>query len=695
MKDTPKDEWTPTMWDWANRQISFISRMKGNKGGLYDDKGNKTRKHTSLLIWGHNPEKFEGGGEIEDTKESILKAKDKDYVYLYHASPIKLDYIKTSDKSNFKFSEKGFVYLATNPNNAKGYVALSGSKPYLYRVRVKKDELLPDSGFIKINGGKNTLQDSINLYGLARVERPVYGNEIELIESPKFEGGGVTIIPKEIFLRIFPKMWDDFNSLERLNLLIGYGVSNEVYYKKYSSLNFYDLPTDIQEELYSFFSYRGYEIANEMNDIEKEGIINSFSKQQGGTLNNEQMQEFEMLKQQAQQELKGFETEKSEHNKTLEKLEEHSISKDEAISEIAESHLEENPNYYDKEDCGCEHDEFGRGGSMINKRMKYRKNYTEQGGKYGYGSVEKEDIDLNRPEWAKSENVLSYMQVKKGDYVGVKTKDGYTKGYVKDKPDYSYIVLDNGLEYDYQNSVLYTNLPKEEKQDNKSDFNENLKDEYKEQRQLLDEFFTPKYIAQIMYKIALKHGFKGTGKVLETSFGGGVFIDVLLENGIKESDIWGFEIFAQSFNMAKINYPKANLINHNFEYEFAKETKALNRDGIFQSEEFKKTDFDLIIGNPPYGSHKSPYSYLFDKDLQIRIEGFFIYLSLQKLKKGELLVFIINSLWLYNSEKYNIQKEKIFAIGDLIDAYRLPNNIFKGENRDTSIATDIVVFRKK
>lgn len=58
MKDTDPSKWTPEMWDWAKRQISFISRMRGNKGGLYDEKGNKTRKHTSLLIWGHNPEKF-------------------------------------------------------------------------------------------------------------------------------------------------------------------------------------------------------------------------------------------------------------------------------------------------------------------------------------------------------------------------------------------------------------------------------------------------------------------------------------------------------------------------------------------------------------------------------------------------------------------------------------------------------------
>lgn len=69
MKETTKDKWTDTMWKWANKQISFISRMSGMQGELYDDKGNKTRKHTSLLIWGHNPKKsttmkFDNRGEI-------------------------------------------------------------------------------------------------------------------------------------------------------------------------------------------------------------------------------------------------------------------------------------------------------------------------------------------------------------------------------------------------------------------------------------------------------------------------------------------------------------------------------------------------------------------------------------------------------------------------------------------------------
>jgi GNAT superfamily N-acetyltransferase len=57
MKSTNKDKWTLTMWDWAKRQINFIKRMSGNKGKLFDENGMKTRKHTSLLIWGHDPMK--------------------------------------------------------------------------------------------------------------------------------------------------------------------------------------------------------------------------------------------------------------------------------------------------------------------------------------------------------------------------------------------------------------------------------------------------------------------------------------------------------------------------------------------------------------------------------------------------------------------------------------------------------------
>lgn len=66
MKDTKVAEWTPTMWHWAKKQISFISRMSGNKGKLVDENGKKTRKYLSLLIWGNDPNKKAMGGDVEE-----------------------------------------------------------------------------------------------------------------------------------------------------------------------------------------------------------------------------------------------------------------------------------------------------------------------------------------------------------------------------------------------------------------------------------------------------------------------------------------------------------------------------------------------------------------------------------------------------------------------------------------------------
>jgi hypothetical protein len=75
MLGTDVAKWTPEMWKWCKKQISFIKRMSGNKGDLYDEDGTKTRKHTSLLIWGHNPEKYETGGSIDNSEYERVKQK--------------------------------------------------------------------------------------------------------------------------------------------------------------------------------------------------------------------------------------------------------------------------------------------------------------------------------------------------------------------------------------------------------------------------------------------------------------------------------------------------------------------------------------------------------------------------------------------------------------------------------------------
>lgn len=55
MKRSPVALWTPEMWKWAGKQVSFVSRMSGNAGPLFDKDGNPTRKLLSLKIWGNDP----------------------------------------------------------------------------------------------------------------------------------------------------------------------------------------------------------------------------------------------------------------------------------------------------------------------------------------------------------------------------------------------------------------------------------------------------------------------------------------------------------------------------------------------------------------------------------------------------------------------------------------------------------------
>jgi len=153
-----------------------------DKEGIYFKSGKR----------GEYTRSFQDGGTL-DEKENILNANGEDFVYVYHASPHKLEYIKVGANKNFKYAKSDSIYVATNPNNALSYVRFLGGEPYLYKIKIQKKELHPDTGFIKTHGGKNTLEESIRLYGLATIKRDVYGNEMELIESSDiYDKGGET-----------------------------------------------------------------------------------------------------------------------------------------------------------------------------------------------------------------------------------------------------------------------------------------------------------------------------------------------------------------------------------------------------------------------------------------------------------------------------------------------------------------------
>jgi type I restriction-modification system DNA methylase subunit len=194
---------------------------------------------------------------------------------------------------------------------------------------------------------------------------------------------------------------------------------------------------------------------------------------------------------------------------------------------------------------------------------------------------------------------------------------------------------------------------------------------------ILSEFYTPDEIIQKMWGLAYKNGFVATGKVLEPSCGTGRFFKYH-----NPSLIDAFEIDSIAYNIAKLLYPRANITLGSFETKFFRGNFHLPK---------TKGDYDLVIGNPPYESFVSQYSPK-EKTVTeaVTFDQYFITRGLDLLKIGGLMVFIIPSSFMRNDNKYNKIKEEIHAKAELIEAYRLPNNVFP----NTYIGTDILVFRK-
>lgn len=205
-------------------------------------------------------------------------------------------------------------------------------------------------------------------------------------------------------------------------------------------------------------------------------------------------------------------------------------------------------------------------------------------------------------------------------------------------------------------------------------------------RGILDEFYTPEYVCEFMYQLAVKYGYK-CGKVLEPSIAIGNCIRPIYERN-DYTHIDAFEINETSREICKKLYPNVTIYPNYFETAFLEPPRF--------STKAKKTwlpnaPYDLAIGNPPYGKHVNRYSsYFTGKDKFAQTEMFFIYESLKLLRPGGLLVFITSTNFMSTGNAYQQAKERIEEIADLVDAYRLPKVFDK-----TDICTDIIVLRKK
>lgn len=197
----------------------------------------------------------------------------------------------------------------------------------------------------------------------------------------------------------------------------------------------------------------------------------------------------------------------------------------------------------------------------------------------------------------------------------------------------------------------------------------------KEGRGVLDEYYTSTRIVD-MVKSLIDFPAQSI-KVLEPAVGTGNFLYALPEIG--KHTVVSHEINEVTARIAKIFHNSARVLTTPFESTFIDERG--------NKKEFER-DYDLVIGNPPYGEHRGKYLGLGEaKDIK-DYETYFIARGLSVLKTGGKLVMVVPSSFIRSSESNS--KIGIIGRGKLVTAFRLPNGVFEG----TDIGTDIVVFEK-
>jgi tRNA1(Val) A37 N6-methylase TrmN6 len=207
---------------------------------------------------------------------------------------------------------------------------------------------------------------------------------------------------------------------------------------------------------------------------------------------------------------------------------------------------------------------------------------------------------------------------------------------------------------------------------------------------LMYEFYTPDAVVKKMWALAYKYGY-GTiadNSVFEPSVGIGAF----LKYAPKDVRLVANEINEYSAKICEILYPNAKVELKYFEQNFIKNNLSIKH----KTENLDK--YSLIIGNPPYGTLNSKYVAMGEDKFThaANYTEYFISRGLDLLVKDGLLVYIVgaeqyNGGSLFLDSGLSKVKEIIFDKADLLDAYRLPINIFER----TGVSSEIVVFKKR
>lgn len=189
----------------------------------------------------------------------------------------------------------------------------------------------------------------------------------------------------------------------------------------------------------------------------------------------------------------------------------------------------------------------------------------------------------------------------------------------------------------------------------------------------LNAFYTSPVVAKAMYSALETIGFAG-GRVLEPSVGVGGFFGLMPDSMRDNSNLHGVELDKMTSKVAAALYPRAKI---------AQATG-------FQDYKVPNGYFDMVVGNPPFGSESitdnsgSAYS-------GWSIHNYFFAKSIDMLRPGGMMSMVVSHNFLDKLDPH--VRNWISRRAELVTGARLPNTAFK-ENANTEVVTDILIFRR-
>lgn len=194
---------------------------------------------------------------------------------------------------------------------------------------------------------------------------------------------------------------------------------------------------------------------------------------------------------------------------------------------------------------------------------------------------------------------------------------------------------------------------------------------------VLNEFYTPNLVVKKMWELADAY-VPNAITVLEPTAGTGRFAE-----GRNNNQFTMYEVDKTSARINQLLHPQATVINESFQKQFFdSEGRAINKS-------YSIPQFDLVIGNPPYGDYKDKWRGLGEGKEFDRYEEYFLSRGIDSLKNQDSLMIMIVPSGFLNSNEDKV-KQAISSKGKLLDAWRLPEGVFP----TTKVGTDILVFQR-